>query len=113
MDRRVDDAGPYLSDVPQRVLEHALLGGRLRDRIEMLHRTPAAHAEMLAPRYNALGAGLDDACHLGKVVTRPLAIDRIFDPLARKCPLDEDDLAVNVRDPATFVIQRLDDCDRH
>ena len=49
--------GPGPSDVPQRILEHALLGGDLRREIDVLHGAAAADAEVRAARRDPAGAG--------------------------------------------------------
>ncbi len=59
VDRRQHLRGAHAAEVPQRVLERALLGRDLRRGVEMLQRAAAADAEMRTAR---LDARRDSAC---------------------------------------------------
>jgi hypothetical protein len=96
---------PMLAQV---VFEHALLRCHLRARVQMLLTAAAARAEMRAARRDAHGRRLDDLRDLRDFVARLFAVRRVSDELARQRALDEDDLAVGMRDAAAFLVQRLD-----
>ena len=101
--------GPHLAEVPERVLEGALLGRDLRGDVEVLHLAAAADAEVRAARHDALRAltaQLDER-RLLPVVLAPLDCDPHF--LARQRVLDEHDLAFAVVGNALRLeIERLD-----
>jgi len=113
MNRRVDDLRRELAEVPEGILEDALLGRRLRHRIEVLHRAATAGAEVRAARRHPLRARLEHAHGRGLGIARPLAQHLIFHLLAGQRPLDEDGLAVHMADAATLVVERFDDCNGH
>ena len=100
---------PHLAEMPQRVLERALLDRDLRGDVEVLHLAAAADAEVPATRDDALGAllaQLDERRPLPRVLAAP---HRNADFLARQRVLDEDDLALRVvRDALRLQIERLD-----
>jgi len=101
------------ADVPQRIFEHALLGGGLPGKIEVLHGTAAAGAEVRARRRHALAGRTQHAQGAGLLVVRLPAIAFVFDDFSRQRAFDENRLAVHVRDAASFVIQGFDICKRH
>ena len=102
-----------MADVPQCVFEHALLGGRLRDRVEMLHRATAAGAEVGAARRHALTAGAQHAADLRAFVAWLAAIDGIFDRFAGQRAIDEQRLAIDMGHAPAFVIERFNGGDWH
>ncbi len=113
VDRRIHDLRLHAADVPQRILQHALLGGGLRHRVQVLHRAAAAGAEIGTTWGHALRAGLQHARGVGLFVARLHTIGLVLHALARQRAVDEDRLAFHMGDAATFVVQRLDDCDGH
>lgn len=88
--RAVDGGEDHLRlqppDMPQGVLQHPLLGGGLGVGIQVLHGAAAAHPEVGAARRHALGAGAEDAAHLGLLEGRLLAIDRVLHLLPGRAP---------------------------
>ncbi len=75
---RQHGVGLDLADVPQVVFQHALLDGDLRAGFQMLHRAAAADAEIVAARFGALRAGLEDGDGVGQFVLGVLAVDGDF-----------------------------------
>src|SRR5262249_42650234 len=105
--------GAHAADVPQRVLEHALLGGDLAAIIDVLHRAAAASAEEGAAWCYARGGLPADSNDLRQLERRLLAVRGVLDFLAGDRAVDEDRLALDVRDAAPFAVERLDARDRH
>ena len=93
--------------MPQIVFEHALLGGDLRARVEMLLATAAAQAEIRAARRGAHGCRLYDLPDLRELVAGLFNKRRVGHQLAGQRALDEDYLAVGMRDAAAFLIKRF------
>src|SRR5690606_34372535 len=102
-----------LADVPQRILEHALLDRGLGTGIQMLHRTAAAHAEVPTLGLHSLRARGGHAHQLRQLVAGTLAIDRVFNLLARQGAVVEGGLAVDVGDAEAVVIDRFYYSDWH
>jgi hypothetical protein len=98
--------------MPQRVLERALLGRDLRAGVEVLQRAAAADAEMRATRIDARRVRLDDRLRARELVRRLALERRDGHGFARQRALDEDRLAVDARDAAPFLIERIDGRDR-
>ncbi len=69
-----DGFSPDLADVPQALLEDALLDRDLRPSVQMLHRAAAAHAEMRAPRLHPHRGRLVYPRHLRQFERRLLAV---------------------------------------
>ncbi len=113
LDRPQHLRGPQPAQVPELVLEHALLDRNLRGRVQVLHLAAAAgagmQAEVRASRRHALRAGL---AQLGQHRLLPLPLaPRHVDPhpLTGQGTLDEDDLAVGAaRNPVGVEVERLD-----
>ena len=104
VDRRIQHFGVQTADMPESVLEHALLGRCLGRRLQMLHAAAAADAEIPAARFTALCAGLQNAERSCLLVTGLSAEAGILDFLAGQGALDEYRLAFDVGDAATFVV---------
>ena len=113
VDRRVELLGAQAAEVPEVAFKHALLGGHLRRRIEVLHAATAAAAVMRALGRHPVGRGLEDAVGLRDLVVRFAAEAGVFDLLARQRALDENGFALEAGDPACLVVERFDDTDRH
>ncbi len=109
VDRRENGFRLDLADVPQAVFENALLDRDLRVGIQMLHRAAAAHAEILALRLHAHRSGLVYLGDLRQLEGRFFAIGRIADRLAGQRAFDEDHLAVQVRNTASFLVEGFND----
>ena len=109
MNRRQQLAGAHAADVPERVLEHALLGGDLRRRFQMLQAAAAADAEMRAKRRHTRRTGAQNTRGACKLVGRPPAMNLDADELAGQGPFDEHRFAVDARDAAAFLIERGDE----
>src|ERR1039457_5447029 len=108
VDRRENGFRLDLADVPQAVFENALLDRDLRVDIQMLHRAAAAHAEILALRLHAHRSGLVYLGDLRQLEGRFFAIGRIADHLAGQRAFNEDHLAVQVRNTASFLVEGFD-----
>ena len=101
--------GADLAEMPERILERALLGRDLRGDVEVLHLAAAADAEMRAARHDPLRAFTTklDQRRLLPVVLAPLGRDANL--FSRQRILDEDDLAFAVAgDALRLEIERLD-----
>ena len=84
--------GLKAADVPQVILEDALLDRNLSGKVQMLHATTATDTKGFA-----LGCGAKDRClvnifQLGFGKACFLSSDGIGDLLSRQCPTNEDDL---------------------
>ena len=108
VDRRQQRRRPHAGDVPQRVLERALLRRDLGHDIEMLERAASADAEVGTARQDAVGTRAKDrfrACEF----PRGLALERRDRrSLAGQGALDEDRLPVDARDATAFLVERFD-----
>src|SRR5712691_10683248 len=100
-------------DVPERVLEHALLRSDLRALLDMLHGAPAAGAEERAPRRGTCGAFFFDPHDLRGFPRGLLAVSGVFDAFARDGIIDEHGFSPDVGHAATLPVERLDKGDRH
>ena len=109
VDRREQFAGAHARDVPERVLEHALLDCDLRGRIQVLQAAAAANAEMRAGRRYTRGARGVKLGHACELVVGLAAKDFDGDALADQRAFDEDGLAVDAGDASAFLIERGDD----
>ena len=108
MNRRQDDLRPRGPDAFEVVFEHALLRCHLRAGVEVLHAAATAHAEVRAARRDTQAALALDVLgrrHFERSLGTGRTHARHF---ARQGPLDEDHLAVVVRDALAFVVERLD-----
>ena len=113
VDRREHLLRLHLADVPQRVLEHALLHRDLRGEIDVLQRAAAAQRRSSAQRGVArLAAGSSTVSTRADLERRLLAEDRRGDALARQRAFDEDRLAVAAGDAAAFLVERFDERSR-
>ena len=113
VNRRQQLARAHPSDMPKRILEHALLGGDLRRRVQMLQAAAAADAKMRAQRRDARRAGAQNLGRAGELVARFPAIDFDRDELADQRAFDKYRLAVDARDAAAFLIERGDEYGIH
>ncbi len=105
--------GANAAQVPERVLEHALLGGYLRAFFDVLHRASAAGAEEDAARGNSRRAFALDP-HDPRGFPRGLfAVSGVLDELARNGIVDEHRLALDVGHAAALPVEGLDKRDRH
>ena len=108
--RPQDALGADLAEMPQRILERALLGRDLRGDVEVLHLAAAADAEVRAARHDALRAAHGEARRsvaCSQLFLRRLTCDANL--FARQRILDEDDLAFAVvGDALRLEIERLD-----
>src|SRR4051812_19842204 len=105
--RRQNDIRLHLSDMPQTVFQHPLLRGDLRSRVEVLHAAASADAVVGTTRRNAQRRGLDYLTDMGNFVVRLFLMSDIADHFARQRALDKDYFAFQVRNAATFLVQRL------
>ena len=105
MQGRQHHLGFDLADAGKIVFQHTLFGGHLGADFQMLHRTAAAAAKILAARLGALRAGLEDGDGVGRVVFGVLAVYGDFGALARQRAVDEGDLAVDACDPVALVVE--------
>src|SRR5450759_3349795 len=105
VDRAQDGFRLDLADVPQGVFENALLDSDLRPCVQMLHRTAAAHAEMFAPGLHAHSRRLVYLGDLRQLERRLLAVRAVTDYLAGQRAFDEDHLAFDARNTATFLVE--------
>ena len=102
-------SGRDLAEVPERVLERALLGRHLRGDVQVLHRAAAADAEVRATRHDPLRAlpAQGDQRRLLPVALAPA--DRDLHLLAGERVLDEHHLALGVvRHALRLEVERLD-----
>src|SRR6185312_1262434 len=75
----------------------------------MLHRAAAANAEVAAARHGTLRARAQHLRHRAEVEVAAASPAREGDALAGHAAIDEDDLAVDVRDADALVVDRLDE----
>jgi hypothetical protein len=74
----------------------------------VLHAAAAAYSEIAATRLDPRYGCPDDPFHIRKLIAR-LALERnILDRLSSQCTFDENDFAVEMRDPSPFLIKRFD-----
>src|SRR6266545_6614595 len=109
MDGREQLAWTHPRDVPECVLEHALLNRDLRGGIQVLEAAAAADPEMRAGRRDACGTRGVKLGHARKLIAGLAAKHFDRDPLADQRAFDEDSLAVDAGDAAAFLIERGDD----
>jgi hypothetical protein len=100
-------------DMPQGIFQHALLGGGLAGKVEMLHRASAAGAEMRTRRSHPLTRGAQHAYGMGLFVAPLAPIAGVLDNFAGQGSCDENRLAVDMGDAATFMVQGFDVRERH
>jgi hypothetical protein len=74
----------------------------------MLHRASAAGTEVAAARHHALRALAQHLRHRPEDEIAARAPAREGDAFARDAAVEERDLAIDVRDPDPFVVDRLD-----
>ena len=96
--------------MPKRVLQHALLGGGLAGQVQVLHRAAAAGAEVRTGWLHALARRAQYAQNMRLFVTRFAPVADVVDGFAGQGTFDENHLAINVRNAASFVIQGFDVC---
>src|SRR5262249_37626198 len=99
---------PHAADMPQRVLEHTLLRRYLSGPLDVLHRAAAAGAEEGAAGRDPRGGFLAYPHELRELERRLFPVRRVLDLLAGHRAVDEDRLALDVRDAAPFPVERFD-----
>src|SRR5208282_3405604 len=109
VDRREQLARLHPSDVPERILEHALLHRDLRRRIEVLQAAAATDAKIAAGGRHARGARDMELGDAREIVVALAAKDLDIGLLADQPAFDEHGLAVDPSDPTAFLIERGDD----
>ena len=109
VDRREQLAWAHAGDVPKRVLEDALLDRDLRGGIQVLETAAAADPEMRTGRRHARRTRGVELDHARELVAGLAAKDFDRDALADQRAFDEDSLAVDPGDAATFLVERGDD----
>jgi len=87
------------------VFQHALLGGNLSRFIQMLMRTPPAHAKPSAFRCDAERTSLDDFGRLCLLKVRFFAITGGHNDFARQGTIHENRFTLTAADAFAFVIQ--------
>ncbi len=107
-DRREHALGLHFAHVREGVFEHALLGRHLRAEIDVLQRAAAAHAEVRTARTYARRTGPDDARDPTAIEARLALHGLELDLLTGQRALDEDDLALEMRDAPPQCVERLD-----
>src|SRR5262249_29937871 len=81
--------------------------------VDVLHRAAAAGAEKRAARLDPGGRVPLDPQDLGELERGLLPVRGVLDLFARDRTIDEDRLALDVRDAAPFPVERLDQRLRH
>ncbi len=108
VDRGQELRRAHASEVPQRILERALLGRNLCTGVLVLQRAAAADAEMRAARIDARRAGSEDALRARDLVRR-FALQRgDRHALARERTFDEDRFTGDPRNTAALLVERAD-----
>ena len=106
--RGQEPPGRDAAEARERLLEHALLRRDLQCEVGVLQRASATGAEVRAARRDTRGTRREHARRARDLVGG-LAFQRLDrDALARQRALDEYRLAVDARDAAAFVVERLD-----
>lgn len=100
-------------NMPECVLEHALFCRGLSETIKMLHRAAPTGSEIWAARHYTLARCLDHRQGAGVFVLRLAPVAGVFDGFTGQGALDEDRLAVHVRNAASVMIQRFNFRDWH
>src|SRR5690606_9964480 len=99
---------PHLTEMPQLVLERALLDRHLHAGVDVLHRAAAADAEMRAGRRDARTARAQHRGGLRDVELRLAPDDLGLDSLAGQRAANEDDLALVARHAVRVEVERFD-----
>src|SRR5574343_186136 len=101
------------SNMPETVLKNALFGRHLCRVIHMLHSTTAANAKMWTTWRNTGIGCLDHADQVRQLEFRLFPETGVFHRFARQRAVDKNGLAFLTSDAPRFVVQRLDNPDRH
>ncbi len=115
-DRAEHHVRAQLRKVPEIVLQHALLDSHLRARIQVLHRTTATYAKVLAARLHAHRRGFLDRAQVCLLETGLALEAAVADGLARQRALDENHLAwaaVLIDQPANAARLHVEAVDLH
>jgi len=100
--------GANAADVPQGILQHALLDRDLGARIEMLQAAAAAVAEVRAERRHPLGTRLEHLDERGDFVRGFLVVRRAGDCFTRQRAFDKNSLAIAARNAAEFMARNAE-----
>ena len=101
-------SGSYAPDVPQTVFQDTLLDGNLRVRVEVLQAASSAYTEMRTRRFDSIRTCGLNRSHPRKIECALGAVDLDCDALSDQSSFDEDRLAIDTRDTATFLVECSD-----
>jgi hypothetical protein len=93
--------------MPERIFQYALLGCCLRSGIKVLHTAAATDTEMRATRRHAQAGWFKDGFDTGDFEVGFASETAVSYALSRKRSLNEDGLAIEVRNSPAFMVQRF------
>ena len=113
MNRRQHGLRTLAADMPQTILKHPLLGRYLRRRIHVLHRTATTNPIVRTAWRHPCRRRVLDLDQMGELILGFATETGVLDLLPGQGAVDKDGLAVLPGDAPRFVVQRLNDPDRH